>query len=98
MANSKLPAWVDLDRLAACRPAEGWERNGTCYETGDTDRFYQEGPVPEAIAELCAACPARYACLKTAANLSESLDHGIWGGTSKRQRRTVRALLARRAA
>lgn len=99
MPRTRLPEWLDLDRLARTSPAEGWERNGACYETGNTDRFFQEGTLSREVLDLCGGCPARYACLRTAVNLSEFIDHGVWGGTSARMRRKIRsALAARRAA
>lgn len=93
-----IPPWIDFDRLAQVNPAPGWEREGACYEQGGTERFYPEGQVPQDIQDLCAACPARYACLKTAVMLSETNDHGVWGGTSQRQRQKIRQRLAARSA
>lgn len=41
----------------------------------------------EAVA-ICAFCPIRQDCLDYA--IENCLDHGIWGGKTTRQRRTIR--------
>jgi WhiB family redox-sensing transcriptional regulator len=37
---------------------------------------------------ICAACPVANDCLEYA--LDAGIEHGIWGGTSERQRRVMR--------
>lgn len=38
---------------------------------------------------LCAECPAKDPCLEYA--LDNHIDHGVWAGTSERERRRMRA-------
>lgn len=45
--------------------------------------------VPAAKA-MCAACPVRVACLEYA--MANDERFGVWGGTSERQRRAMRAV------
>lgn len=37
---------------------------------------------------VCAACPVRDACLDWA--LEHNVEHGIWGGATERERRSIR--------
>lgn len=39
---------------------------------------------------ICATCPIRLACLAHALERAEWEDHGVWGGTTPRQRRQLR--------
>jgi WhiB family transcriptional regulator, redox-sensing transcriptional regulator len=36
---------------------------------------------------ICAECPVKAECLEYA--LADRVDHGVWGGTSERQRRRI---------
>lgn len=93
-----IPTWIDLDRLARITPHPGWERNGNCYEQGDTDRFFptRHGGVPHEAQAQCHGCPAVYACLAAALAQPEFNDKGYWGNTSERERRTLRRTLRQR--
>jgi WhiB family transcriptional regulator, redox-sensing transcriptional regulator len=42
--------------------------------------------------ELCAGCPVKGSCLEFAMNIRE--PHGIWGGTTETERRTMIARIA----
>jgi WhiB family redox-sensing transcriptional regulator len=37
--------------------------------------------------KICATCPAIEPCLEYA--LENRIDHGVWGGTSERERRRI---------
>ena len=37
--------------------------------------------------KICADCPVKLACLEYA--LANRVDHGVWGGTSERERRRI---------
>ena len=94
--------WLNLNRLEHLTPQPGWERNGACYKTGNTAAFYPE-PTDDATKKKakarCARCPARYACLAIGLTQTGSDDHGIWGGTTRCERRVIRrALNARNVA
>lgn len=61
-----------------------------CAETDPEVFFPEKGRVDlvrEAI-EICDRCPVRNACLELAVRDGE---HGVWGGTTERQRRKIRA-------
>lgn len=73
---TKRPAWFDD---AACR--------GT-----DPALFHPmrgDHAVERHARMICASCPVRHECLDHALTYGEI--HGIWGGTSARQRRTMRS-------
>lgn len=60
-----------------------------CAQT-DPEAFYPEhGESTTAAKTVCAACPVRAACLDYALRRHER--HGIWGGLTARQRRTLHA-------
>ena len=41
----------------------------------------------EVARRICAECPVKGACLEYA--LRNGIDHGVWGGTSERERRRI---------
>lgn len=55
----------------------------------DTSLFFPERgkPVPDTVRETCAGCPVQQECLDY--GLSQSLQIGIFGGMSGRQRDTL---------
>ena len=65
-----------------------------CYGADPDIFFPTQGRTSGAAAkEICAVCPAIDECRQFATDLM--MDRGIWGGTSERERRRIRA---RRAA
>lgn len=82
-----LPAWQPDD------PQE-WRDRAACRGVA-TELFYpngrQRGDQMQAIA-ICEACPVRTDCLQWAlANFDNRNDYGVWGGTTAKQRRGLRA-------
>lgn len=71
-----------------------WMAAGNCAEKPPSLFFPSDGVGVEIAKKICATCPAKEPCLEYA--LSNRIDHGVWGGTSERQRRRI--LKARRAA
>lgn len=74
-AWAKLPAWF-FDRRVLCH--------------GVTPLFYPDrhsGEVMEA-KNLCFQCPFQRECLEWA--LENNEKHGVWGGTSERERRKIK--------
>ena len=63
--------------LAACR--------GTHLEVFFPGRGETAGPARQ----VCAACPVRQPCLDYA--ITNRITHGIWGGLTERERRTLRS-------
>jgi WhiB family redox-sensing transcriptional regulator len=55
---------------------------------GNTDLFFSTSEEEIAMAKkICSSCPQRPACLEQALDLR--IDHGVWGGTSERERRRI---------
>jgi hypothetical protein len=68
------------------RPA--WQRRGSCRNA--TEEFFPvRGAPSEPAKAVCDRCTCRNACLVYA--LSDPSLTGVWGGTSERQRRQLRA-------
>jgi WhiB family redox-sensing transcriptional regulator len=68
-------------------PLPEWMSEGLCAQT-DPDEFYPEKGGSTAVAKsVCFACPVRRDCLDYA--LTNHEQHGIWGGTSERERRRL---------
>ena len=49
--------------------------------------FPSDGVGVEIARRICADCPSKSPCLEYA--LSHRIDHGVWGGTSERERRRI---------
>ena len=71
-----------------------WMADGSCNEHPPSLFFPSDGVGVEVAKKICAACPSKEPCLEYA--LANRIDHGVWGGTSERQRRRI--LKARRTA
>jgi WhiB family transcriptional regulator, redox-sensing transcriptional regulator len=65
----------------------GWRTRGAC-QTVDPETFF---PAPsesaEAAVALCRTCPVRGSCLAWALEAGDL--HGVWGGTTARERRAM---------
>ncbi len=76
-----------------CRVMESnWMAFGECNEHPPSLFFPSDGVGVEVAKKICADCPSKEPCLEYA--LENRIDHGVWGGTSERQRRRI--LKARR--
>jgi WhiB family redox-sensing transcriptional regulator len=64
-----------------------WMAQGNCAEKPPEVFFPSDGVGVEAAKRICATCPVQAACLEHA--LVNRIDHGVWGGTSERQRRRL---------
>lgn len=71
-----------------------WMAVGSCNEQPPGLFFPSDGVGVEVAKKICADCPSKEPCLEYA--LENRIDHGVWGGTSERQRRRI--LKARRTA
>jgi len=49
--------------------------------------FPSDGAGVDRARRICATCPVQIDCLEYA--LAESIDHGVWGGCSERERRRI---------
>jgi WhiB family redox-sensing transcriptional regulator len=70
-----------------------WMEDALCRGSDPAVFFPSDGVGVEQIRRVCADCVVRTACLEYA--LRHRIDHGVWGGTSERERRRI---LARRRA
>lgn len=65
-----------------------WRDEALCAQV-DTDLFFPDdgGPI-RAPKRICAACPVRRECLEYA--LANNITEGIWGGTTRDERRALK--------
>jgi WhiB family redox-sensing transcriptional regulator len=69
-----------------------WRHRAACRDE-DPELFFpisEVGPAARQATEakaVCARCPVREQCLRYA--LDNGLDHGVFGGTTERERRAV---------
>ena len=75
-------------------PETSWMHDGLCRQLAPSTFFPNDGVGVEMARRICMSCPVQDACLEYA--LAERIDHGVWGGTSERERRRI--LRARRIA
>jgi len=68
-------------------PQTVWMAEGLCAEKSPSMFFPSDGVGVEVAKKICAECPVRTTCLEYA--LENRIDHGVWGGTSERQRRRI---------
>ncbi len=73
-----------LELLEATRPA--WHRHAACRTRADVSFFVERGEPSAPAKAVCAGCVVRPQC----AQAGSSEQHGIWAGTSARERRSSR--------
>lgn len=67
-----------------------WQDRGACREV-DPDLFFPgKGEPVDPARRICAGCPVRAECLAYALAASGPALVGVWGGTTERERRTIR--------
>jgi WhiB family redox-sensing transcriptional regulator len=66
------------------RVSGDWIENGVCRAT-DAEDLFVEGAAQNQAKTICFSCPVRTECLAYA--LEHRIEHGIWGGTTERERR-----------
>jgi WhiB family transcriptional regulator, redox-sensing transcriptional regulator len=64
-----------------------WMFEGRCRSVSAAAFFPSDGVGVEAAQRVCAECPVRVECLEYA--LVHRIDHGVWGGTSERERQRM---------
>ena len=64
-----------------------WMSVGNCAERPPSLFFPSDGVGVEVARRVCDGCPVRTECLEYA--LVNRIDHGVWGGTSERERRRI---------
>ncbi len=64
-----------------------WMARGNCAEESPSLFFPSDGVGVEVAKKVCTDCPVKALCLEYA--LENRIDHGVWGGTSERERRRI---------
>ena len=64
-----------------------WMAEGKCGDLPPSIFFPSDGVGVDVARKICQDCPARMPCLEYA--LINRIDHGVWGGTSERERRRI---------
>jgi WhiB family redox-sensing transcriptional regulator len=91
MAGYDVPSLIDL----IYRPA--WMRDALCREPAyaDVSFFPGQGEATEPAKAVCARCTVAEECLAYVTTAGDGIaGHGIWGGTSARERRQHRPIAA----
>ena len=64
-----------------------WMADGNCASRPPSMFFPSDGVGVERAKQICEDCPVASRCLEYA--IENRIDHGVWGGTSERQRRRI---------
>lgn len=64
-----------------------WMSLGKCRSLPPETFFPSDGVGVEIARRICADCPVKGPCLEYA--MANHIDHGVWGGTSERERRRL---------
>ena len=70
-----------------------WMQQAACNDDQIDPKWFHgngKGMRPIRALRVCQECPVRMECLLAALQWSNHDDHGVWGGTTHRQRRDVR--------
>ena len=73
-------------RLGGIVGAE-WTAQAKCRDMDPAVFFPSDGIGVQAAQRICVDCPVKRECLEYA--LADRVDHGVWGGTSERERRRI---------
>ena len=68
-----------------------WMQQGNCHSESPEVFFPSDGIGVIRAQQICLGCPVKAECLTHA--LSMHIEHGVWGGTSERQRQRMRRQL-----
>lgn len=64
-----------------------WMADGNCANQPPSMFFPSDGVGVDVARRVCDGCPVLSECLEYA--LENRIDHGVWGGTSERERRRI---------
>ncbi|MGZ4691233.1 MAG: WhiB family transcriptional regulator [Acidimicrobiia bacterium] len=86
----KHPANGDAAAVDVHDGGERWREDARCRDLGWRVFFpeNEEGPENDEAKSICSECPVEVDCLQYALRTKE--DHGVWGGTTPRERRQMR--------
>ncbi|WP_327302196.1 WhiB family transcriptional regulator [Streptomyces sp. NBC_01298] len=65
---------------------DAWSERALC-RTADPEELFVEGAAQNRAKAICTGCPVRTECLAHA--LDNSIEHGVWGGMTERERRSL---------
>ena len=72
-----------------------WRAKAACLDVDDAELFFPVGSTGPAKRQIerakavCSTCDSRVDCLEFA--FEHNLDHGVWGGLSENERRSLRS-------
>lgn len=67
-----------------------WQDRALCAEVDPELFFLERGGSPRAARRVCARCPVARECIDFALSVEEpSARHGVWGGTTPREREVI---------
>ena len=70
---------------------ETWRESALCAQTDPEVFFPPVGSSGEMARRICRQCPVTAECLEVALSRPAHSDEGIWGGTTPKERRAIRA-------
>ncbi|MCZ7526494.1 MAG: WhiB family transcriptional regulator [Acidimicrobiia bacterium] len=76
-----------IDARSAESAVPEWMLSARCRDRSVSEFFPSDGVGVEAARRVCDACEVQAECREYALELR--IDHGVWGGTSERQRRRI---------
>ena len=71
------------------KPRPKWMASAACSRAGTADWFPRKGRAPTTARAVCQSCPVRAECLAYA--MADEDLAGVWGGTTERERKAMRA-------
>jgi WhiB family transcriptional regulator, redox-sensing transcriptional regulator len=78
---------LDSEKTTSLKMGTSWMELARCRDVDPEVFFPKDGPGVLAAQRLCSECVVRESCLEYA--LENSIQHGVWGGTSERARRRI---------
>lgn len=79
--------------MTAASNDKTWRDQAACIGMPESMFFIERGQSDKPAKAVCAGCPVIERCLQFALDNGE--QHGVWGGTSERQRRRMRVKIGR---
>ena len=73
------------------RDSAPWRESALCAQTDPEVFFPPVGSSGEMARRICRQCPVTAECLEVALSRPAHSDEGIWGGTTPKERRAIRA-------
>ncbi|MFN0093112.1 MAG: WhiB family transcriptional regulator [Acidimicrobiales bacterium] len=87
LGGNQIGAAAVVRREAEASMDKDWMAKGHCADKPPALFFPSDGVGVEIARRICKSCPEQEPCLEYA--LRNRIDHGVWGGTSERERRRI---------